>query len=158
MTNNSYITYTLMVPKPSFKELQSAHTKKPDWYVEDTLLDGRLSYTGKFKVYAKVIKKGFIPRGTKLVDPETWDFVEVTKNDQYFKNKHVVDVTPLFKLKLNLVKDKAKLVAKSINAYTWIKNNDLRIDFKVEIDHSKSKKKPKEHKRFYNQFSNNKSY
>ena len=159
MTNNPHITYALMAFKPSSEELQSVHTKEPDWYVEDKLVDDRLSYTGKFKVYAKVIKKGFIPKGTELVDPETWEFVEVTKSDQYFKSKHVVDVTSLFDLKLNPIKDMAKLIPKTINAYSWIKNNDLRIDFEVEIDCSKSKKKkPKEHKRFYNKFSNNKRY
>lgn len=62
-------------------------------------------------------------------------------------------------MKLNPFKDKVRLVPKSINAYSWIKNNDLRIDFEVEIDHSKSKKKKsKGHKRFYSQFSNNKNY
>lgn len=158
-TENPHITYMLMSFKPSPEELQSAHMKKPDWYVEDALLDGRLSYTRKFKVYAKVTKMDFIPRGTRLVDPETRDFVEVTKSDQYFKYKRIVDVTPLFKIELNPTKNKAKLVPKTINTYSWIKNNDLRVDFEVEIDRSKSKKKkPKGHKRFYNQFSNNKNY
>lgn len=92
-------------------------------------------------------------------DPETWELVEVTKSDQWYKRTRLIDVTPLFNLKLNPIKDMAKLVPKTINAYSWIKNNDLRIDFEVEIDRSRSKKKKsKEHKRFYNQFSNNKNY
>lgn len=81
MEDNPRITYTLMAPKPSSEELQSAHTKKSDWYVEDTLLDDRLSYTKKFKVYAKVTKKGLIPKGTKFIDSETWEFVGIAKGD-----------------------------------------------------------------------------
>lgn len=153
--------YSISAPNSSHETLKRTRTKKPDWYVEDKLVDDRLSYTGKFKVYAKVIKKDFIPKGTELVDSETWEFVEVTKSDQYFKKKYVVDMTPLFKLKLNPVKDKARLVPKTINARTWIKNHNLTIYLQVKINQSKPKKrkiKPKEHKRFYNQFSNNKSY
>lgn len=50
---------------------------------------------------------------------------------------------------------------KTINAQTWIKNHNLTIYLQVRTIQLKPKKrkiKPKEHKRFYNQFSNNKSY
>lgn len=83
------------------------------------------------------------------------------KKDSYDQFSLYANITSLFKFKLNAAHDKAIIVPKTINARTWIKNYKLEIFIQEAIDSPKPKKrktKPKEYKRFYNQFSNNKSY
>lgn len=83
------------------------------------------------------------------------------RKDFYETTKCSVDITQLFKADYNHEKSEVMIVPKTINAYSWMKNHDLTVYLQARINQSKPKKrrvKSKAHKRFYNQFSNNKNY
>lgn len=154
------ITNCYTPPRPTAYDLHKARGKQMHWELVDEINDSRLTFTGKFMIRAKVKKKIFTPKGTKIGNPYDGSIMGITKKDSYDQFSLYADITPLFKLKLNAAHDKAIIVPKTINADSWVKNYDLEIYVGMYVDDSKpkKKKKPKEHKRFYNQFSNNKSY
>ena len=114
---------------------------------------------GDFRVYAEVKKRVFIPKGTKLLDFGRIKFR--TNKDSYETTRYQINITQLFRADYNHEKSEVMITPKTVNARTWIKNHNLTIFLQVRTNQSKPKKrkiKPKEHKRFYNQFSNNKNY
>lgn len=153
------IIYRIEAEKPSQKILHQAHKNHQfEWYIKDTLTDDAL-YLGNFRVYADVKKRVFTPKGTKLVTP--WGDKTRTDKDSYSVTRCQINITRLFEANYNHDKSEVMIVPKTINARTWIKNHNLTIYLQVRTTQLKSKKRrvnPKEHKRFYNQFSNNKSY
>lgn len=158
-TDKHVITDCYMPPRPTAYDLHKARGKQMYWELTDEINDNRLTFTGKFMIRAKVKKKVFTPKGTKIANPYDGSIMGITKKDSYDQFSLYADITQLFKLKLNVTHDKAIVVPKTINADPWVKNYDLEIYLEMYADDSKSKKKkPKEHKRFYNQFSNNKNY
>ena len=159
-TDKHVITDCYIPPRPTAYDLHKARGKQMHWELTDEINDNRLTFTGKFMIRAKVKKKVFTPEGTKIANPYDGSIMGITKKDSYDQFSLYVDITQLFKLKLNVTHDKAIVVPKTINADPWVKNYDLEIYLEMYADNSKpkKKKKPKEHKRFYNQFSNNKNY
>lgn len=151
--------YRIQAKKPSQKELQQARKKRQfEWWIKDTLTDDKL-FLGNFRVYAEVKERVFTPKGTKLWNP--WGTTKYrTRKDSYDITRYQIDITQLFKANYNREKSEVMIAPKTVNARTWIKNHNLTIFLQARIIQSKPKKrkiKPKEHKRFYNQFSNNKS-
>ena len=152
------IIYRIPVRKPSQKELQRARKEHQfEWWTRFTC-DSGASFSGNFRVYAE-FEEQMSDYGFDKLGP--WEVKFNAKKGRYFAKRCLIDVTRLFKADYNRGKNEVMIVPKTINARTWIKNYKLEIFIQETINPSKPKKrkiKPKKHKRFYNQFSNNKNY
>lgn len=151
------ITDCYTPPRPTAYDLHKARGKQMHWELTDEINDSRLTFTGEFTIRAKVKKKVFTPKGTKIVNPYDGSIMGITKKDSYDQFNSYADITSLFKLKLNAAHDKAIIVPKTINADSWVKNYDLEIYVGMYVDDSKPKKKKKQERQpFYANIVNSK--
>lgn len=152
------IIYRIPAKKPFQKELIQARKKHQfEWYIKFTCTNGA-TFSGSFRVYAE-FEEQMPDYGFDKLGP--WKVKHNAKKGRYFAKRCLIDVTRLFKADYNREENEVIIVPKTINARTWIKNYKLEIFIQETINPPKPKKrrvKPKEHKRFYNQFSNNKNY